>query len=345
MYSERDKQTSFFGDIIYEKAIPKDHFLRQLSQAVDFSFVNELCKDLYCEDNGRKCWEPQIVFKEIFLQFTYELSDYDIEDEANDRLSFKWFLGLNTDERAPDHSTLSVFRDRLGAERFAKIFNKIVEIARSKNLVSDKLHIVDSTHIQAKVNIFKLKKNHSKDEPDDYVDRHSPDKDAKFGHKTKNKIFYGYKQHTRMDSESEIIVAQETTPGNESDKKHLADLLPENNSPGIITADKGYDSKENHKLLFKKNIRNGIIPRKHKSTYKFAKRVSIVARKFRVRIEHKYSELKQWHSFNKARYWGLTKMKIQSLMSCVVVNCKRIVKLLYSLTAPPKIALRVVLAK
>ena len=281
----------------------------------------------------------------IFLQFLYDLSDYDIEDEVNDRLSFKWFLGLDTDEQAPDHSTLSRFRDRLGVERFKNIFNKIVEIAHSKNLVSDKLHIVDSTHIQAKVNIFKLKKSHSKHDPDDYVDKHSPDKDAKFGHKTKNKTFYGYKQHTRMDAESEIIVEQHTTPGNESDKKHFADLMPENNGPGVITADKGYDSKGNHKLLFEKKIRNGIIPRKHKKTYKFAKRVSKIARKFRVRIEHKYSELKRWHSLSKARYWGLAKMTIQSLMSCVVVNCKRIVTLLYDLASPPKIALRVAAAK
>ncbi|MEW6558087.1 MAG: transposase [Elusimicrobiota bacterium] len=85
---------------------------------------------------------------------------------------------MDTDEQGPDHSTLSRFRDHLGVERFKNIFNKIVEIARSKNLVSDKLHIVDSTHIQAKVNLFKLKKEHGKCEPDDYVDKHTPDKDA-----------------------------------------------------------------------------------------------------------------------------------------------------------------------
>jgi len=345
MYNEQDKQTSFFGDIIYEQAVPKNHFLRQVSSVVDFSFVNELCKDLYCSDNGRPCWEPQVVFKVLFLQYLHDLSDYDIEDEINDRLSFKWFLGLATNERGPDHSTLSRFRDRLGVERFTNIFNKIVEIARSRNLVSDKLHIVDTTHIQAKVNIFKLKKDNSKNEPDDYVDKHTPDKDAKFGRKTKNKPFYGYKQHLRMDAESEIIVKQKTTPGNEADKKHLEKLLPENNGPGVITADKGYDSRQNHKLLFEHNIRNGIIPRKHKKSYNFAKRVSKVAREYRHFIEHKFSELKRWHSLTKARYWGLIKVTIQSLISCVVVNCKRIVTLLYDLSAPPKIALRVVSVK
>jgi len=92
MYKEQNKQTSFFGDLIYNQAIPKEHFLRKLSEVVDFSFVNEICEDLYCPDNGRPCWEPQVIFKAIFLQFLYDLSDYAIEDEINDRFSFKWFV-------------------------------------------------------------------------------------------------------------------------------------------------------------------------------------------------------------------------------------------------------------
>jgi len=345
MYKEQSKQTSFFGNMIYEQIIPKDHFLRKLLGIVDFSFVNELCKDLYCSDNGRPCWEPQIIFKALFLQFLYDLSDYDIEDEINDRLSFKWFLGIEADESGPDHSTLSVFRDRLGTERFTGIFNKIVEIARSNKLVSDKLHIVDSTHVQAKVDLFKLKKDKSKDDPDDYVDKNSPDPDARFGRKTKNKPFYGYKQHIRMDAESEIIVDQHITSGNEADKTHFADVVPKSRGPGVITADKSYDSRQNHKLLAKSRIRNGIIPRKHKSSYNFAKRVSKVARKYRILIEHKFAEVKRWHTLNKARYWGLTKVTIQCLLASVVVNCKRMVNLLWSLTSPPKISLRIVSAK
>ena len=340
MYNEQDKQTSFFGDMIYKQAVPKDHFLRRLSSVVDFSFVNELCKDLYCPDNGRPCWEPQTIFKVLFLQHLYDLSDYKIEDEINDRLSFKWFLGLDANQSGPDHSTLSRFRDRLGPERFAKIFNRVVEIAREHNLVSDKLHIVDSTHIQAKVDLFKLKKEKEKQQPTDYVDKNTPDPDARFGRKTKNKPFYGYKQHMCMDAESEIIVKQHITPGNEADKNHLKELLPKSRSPGVLTADKNYDSRQNHRLLFENGIRNGIIPRKHKSSYNFAKRVSKVARKYRILIEHKFAELKRWHTLNKARYWGLTKVTIQCLLATVVVNCKRMVTMFCSLTAPPKIMLR-----
>lgn len=92
MYKEQNKQTSFFGDLIYNQAIPKEHFLRKLSEVVDFSFVNEICEDLYCPDNGRPCWEPQVIFKAIFLQFLYDLSDYDIVVAGNSGIYRRQFF-------------------------------------------------------------------------------------------------------------------------------------------------------------------------------------------------------------------------------------------------------------
>lgn len=156
MYAERDKQLTFYDEPIYAQTVPQDHFLRKLNIVVDFSFVNELCKDLYCPDNGRPSWEPQLLFKALFLQFLYNLNDYTVEDEINDRMSFKYFLGLPVNEKGPDHSTLFKFRDRLGNERFSQIFNKIVELARAHKLVSNKLYIVDSTDVKAKVDMFRV---------------------------------------------------------------------------------------------------------------------------------------------------------------------------------------------
>ena len=83
------------------------------------------------------------MFKIVFLQFLYDLSDYRIEDELNDRLSFKMFIGLDVEEAPPDHSSISRFRDRLGPEIFKDIFNRIVSMAKDKGIVSDKLHIMD----------------------------------------------------------------------------------------------------------------------------------------------------------------------------------------------------------
>jgi transposase len=103
-------------------------------------------------------YEPEMMFKILFLQFLYDISDRRVEEEVNFNLVLKWFVGLAIDESPPDSSSLTRLRDRLGEERFAQIFNQIVELAREIGLVSDRLSIVDSTHIKAKVDTFKMKR-------------------------------------------------------------------------------------------------------------------------------------------------------------------------------------------
>ena len=50
---------------LYDIIIPKDHELRQLADLVDFSFVDDMLKDMYTLDNGRPGYRPQVMFKYI----------------------------------------------------------------------------------------------------------------------------------------------------------------------------------------------------------------------------------------------------------------------------------------
>jgi IS5 family transposase len=79
-----------------------------------------------------------------------------------------------------------------------------------------RLHIIDSTHIAARVDLFRLNQKHkgkgNGDDDDHYIDRHSPDRDARFGRKSKKKFFYGYKAHKVEDADSGFIVQVKTTP-------------------------------------------------------------------------------------------------------------------------------------
>jgi IS5 family transposase len=45
------------------------------------------------------------------------------------------------------------------------------------------------------------------------------------------------------------------------------------------------------------------------------------------KIERKYSAGKNRHGLDKARYWGLAKVSIQSFMTAIVLNLKRLIKL------------------
>ena len=237
MLRAKSRQFSFYGNHIYDRVIPEDHFLKLVDRVVDFSFINELCHDAYTPDFGRPAYEPAMMFKILFLQFLYNISDRRIEEEVNFNLVLKWFVGLAIDESPPDSSSLTHFRDRLGEGRFANIFNQVVELARDNGLISDRLSIVDSTQVKAKVNIFKMQT-----EPD-----HVKDADARYGYKRQNKPFFGYKSHAGIDADSEIITKVETTPGNVHDSDVFHKVVDD--KAQMVTADKACDSKKNYRYL------------------------------------------------------------------------------------------------
>jgi IS5 family transposase len=321
MLKKETGQTSFFGDMIYNRLFQKrSHWLKDLLDVVDFSFINDLCQDLYESTTGRPAWSPDKLFKVAFLQFCYDISDRRVEEELAFSLIFRYFVGLEADAEPPDHTTICRFRQKLGPERFQGIFNRIVSEARQRGFVTDRLHILDSTHIEAKVDLFRLKRERDDDDDDTYVDRGSPDADARFGRKTPQKGFYGYKDHCALDADSGIIIFTETTPGQVSDQRLFPQLI--GGYPREITADKGYDSKENRAILSAVGIKNGIIPRKRRRGRPPA------SRGIRPAIERKFAEMKRFHGLAKARYWGLAKVTIQCLITAIVVNCKRLMALI-----------------
>ena len=82
-----------------------------------------------------------------------------IEVLANDSLSLGLFLGLGADEKAPDHATLTLFKNRLvqnaGTKAYEELFDQIMKIAQEKGVKFGKLQIVDSVHLVAEVNVVK----------------------------------------------------------------------------------------------------------------------------------------------------------------------------------------------
>ena len=69
----RDRKTQQQGEyelVMLEELVPQDHFLRKVDAAVDFSFIHDMCKDLYCLDNGRPAIEPELLNKKGCLFLT-----------------------------------------------------------------------------------------------------------------------------------------------------------------------------------------------------------------------------------------------------------------------------------
>ncbi len=69
MLREKAKvQQTGYEVVTVEELVPEDHLLRKVEQAVDFSFIHDMCKDLYCPDNGRPAIEPELLFRMLFIR-------------------------------------------------------------------------------------------------------------------------------------------------------------------------------------------------------------------------------------------------------------------------------------
>ena len=314
MFSNQSQdQNNMFGSFVYDHVIPDDHLLKKLSKAIDFSFVEDETREFYSH-TGRPGLSPVMLFKCCLIAFLYDISDRRLEDEIDYHIVFKWFVGLDIDQKSPDHSTMTRFRDRLGEEGFRRLFNRIVELTREVGLVDDRLTIIDSTHVTANVDVGRLKQHKQDDDDNSYVDRHSPDPDARFGRKSKTKGFYGYKDHVAIDADSSIITAIRTTPGNVPDRDMFIPLIT--GQPRAATADKAYDAAPNWSYLESRSIQAAIIPMERSRG-----RPPSVERQ-RSWIERKFAELKRYHGKRRCRWIGLLKATIQALLTCAAVNLK-----------------------
>jgi transposase len=157
MLRPKSPQSSFYGAYLYDKIVPPDHLLRKINAVVDFSFVSELVRDRYTPDFGRPAEDPEFMLRLCLLQYLYGDSDRQVEENARDKLAYKYFLGLAVDEEPPDYSTLCTFRARrLGEEKFRQVFENIVRQCIDKGLVTGKRQIIDSTHIVADMAVTSL---------------------------------------------------------------------------------------------------------------------------------------------------------------------------------------------
>lgn len=157
-HQPRPECKSLYDDYFVRQLVPDDHPLLEIDRAVDFSFVRELVSDLYSADRGRQALDPALLLRLCFLQAYYNLSDREVLERAQTDLACRCFLHLGMQDRLPDASTLSVFRTRLGGERFQAIFNRSVVMAVERGLVPGRLALVDSYGVVADVAIPRLRR-------------------------------------------------------------------------------------------------------------------------------------------------------------------------------------------
>jgi IS5 family transposase len=159
---------------------------------------------------------------------------------------------------------------------------------------------------------------------------------------TVNNSFYGYKSHLSLNAESGIITSVVVTPGNATDGKQFPELVEKDEEVGVAAevyaGDKAYDDGDNHELLWGKGKRSALCLNRYRTEKRDPNKGLWVQMKEsaeyweglreRYKIEQKNGEAKRRHGLERCRYLGLAKYAVQSLLTAMVVNLKRMVRLL-----------------
>lgn len=345
-------RNSYWGDGYLDMAVAPNHFLRRLRDLLDWE---ELTKDLAdCYKGGAEYgpvpYHPAVVFKMLLLSFLYKLSERQTEEFANENMPARYFLGLAGHQSAPDHSTLTVFKQRIihkeGPRAFEERLGRTVQLAKEKGIRFGQIQVVDATHTIADVDV-------KQDDERRDGGAKPRDRDAAWGTKGKkkvrtvdgktaivNKSFYGYKTHLSLNAENGMITSVVPSPGNKTDGQQFPELVRKDEQIGldakVYAGDKAYDDGENHYLLQDKgkksalclnNYRTKLHPEGLWADIKSSEEYQAGQRE-RYKVEQKNAEGKRWHGLDRCRYVGLAKYAVQSFMTAMVMNLKRMVLLL-----------------
>ena len=148
-HEEPDETTWVFSRDIFKKKVPKDHLLYRINQEIDFSFINEMCKDMYNKDKGRPVENfPDMMVRAQIIQYLYKLSDRGLARAINENIVYMWFVGYDINDKAFHWTAPGKFRIALGEEKHKEIFDRIIEQLVEKGLIGkDENQSTDATHM------------------------------------------------------------------------------------------------------------------------------------------------------------------------------------------------------
>ena len=161
MTKDADKKREQMMMFSMDDMVPKDHMLRKIDRAINWSFIYDLVEDKYCADNGRPSMDPVMLIKIPFIQYLYGIrSMRQTIKEIEVNVAYRWFLGLDMLDPVPHFSTFGKnytrrFKD---TDMFEQIFSHILEQCMKFHLVDTSTVFVDATHVKACANSKKMRK-------------------------------------------------------------------------------------------------------------------------------------------------------------------------------------------
>ncbi len=208
---------------------------------------------------GRPGIDPVVYFKMLMVGFFENLpSERAIAARCEDSLAIREFLGYGLEEQTPEHSSLTVIRQRLGAQVYGEVFRIVLTALQQHGLLKGKHLGIDSSIIEANASLRSLVNRNTEQSYWEYVcklaeqegidpqdseavrkfDGRRPgrrtsnqewknphDQEAKVGRTKDGACDMVYKPEVVTDLETGAIVAAEVLPGDQADTEQLEERV------------------------------------------------------------------------------------------------------------------------
>jgi transposase len=148
---EKYEPLTDFERHLFLRLVPEDHFLRRLPRVIDFERFRPLVAAHYAPAAGRPALDPVLMLKLELLSIHYRWSDRELMRQVQVNMAHRLFLNLGSDAVLPHPTSMTYFRDRVGAKALQEIFHDVLGQARERGLVKDRLRLKDATHLIANI--------------------------------------------------------------------------------------------------------------------------------------------------------------------------------------------------
>lgn len=274
-----------FADLAVSKSLEHNRsvkLMERINKVINWDNIEALLMEYYdigISNEGADAYPPILLLKCMLLQKWFRIpSDPELENQINDRISFKRFLGLPLDKVSPDYSTFSRFRSRLTKEAMMKINSVVLQGFERNGLSINEGIAVDARLVKSaskpisndEIKKQKDKRNTEEGKEDKNGSLVKFSRDVESDWTVKNDVpHYGLKEHTSVDVKNGLVLATTITPASIHDTNYLPYLaLASCHSEKpikAIYADKGYYGEPNRYFLNLNDIEDGIMRKDTKS--------------------------------------------------------------------------------
>jgi len=213
-------------------------------------YAEGLCEKFYDQKVGRPSIPPGVYFRMLLVGYFEGIdSERGIAWRCADSLGLREFLGYELTERTPDHSSLSVIRNRIDVETHREVFTWVLKVLGKHGLLKGRTIGIDATTLEASAALRSVvrrdtgesyeeflrdlarasgvetptrsdlakvdKKRKNKGSNDDWVNPHDPD--AKITKMKDGRTHFAHKAEHAVDLETGAVVAVTVQGADEGD--------------------------------------------------------------------------------------------------------------------------------